>query len=43
MGSSIGRYERDLARYRSDARHRPWLDGDRFDLPFCARVAVGQI
>lgn len=43
MGSPIGRYERDLKRYRSDARHRPWLDDDCFDLPFCARVAINQI
>ncbi len=43
MGSPIGRYESDLRRYRSDARHRPWLDDDCFELPFCARVAAGQI
>ena len=43
MGSPIGRYERDLQRYRSDARHRPWLDDYCFELPFCARVAIDQI
>ncbi len=43
MSSPIGRYESDLRRYRSDARHRPWLDDDCFDLPFCARVAINQI
>jgi len=43
VGSPIGRYESDLRRYRSDARHRPWLDDDCFDLPFCARVAIDQI
>ena len=43
MGSPIGRYERDLQRYRSDARHRPWLNDDCFELPFCACVAINQI
>jgi len=43
MGTPIGRYESDLQRYRSDARRKPWLDDDCFDLPFCARVAVDQI
>lgn len=43
MGSPIGRYESDLRRYRSDARHKPWLDGSCFELPFCARVAINQI
>lgn len=43
MGSPIGRYESDVRCYRSDARHRPWLDDDCFELPFCARVAVDQI
>lgn len=43
MGSPIGRYESDLRRYRSDARHRPWLDDSCFELPFCVRVAVDQI
>ena len=43
MSSPIGRYESDLRRYRSDARHRPWLDDDCFELPFCARVAANQI
>ncbi len=43
MSSPIGRYESDLQRYRSDARHRPWLDDYRFELPFCARVAIDQV
>lgn len=43
MGSPRGRYESYLRRYRSDARHKPWLDGDCFELPFCARVAIDQI
>ena len=43
MGSPIGRYESDLRCYRSDARHRPWLDDDCFELPFCTRVAADQI
>jgi hypothetical protein len=43
MGSPIGRYESDLQRYRSDARRRPWLDDDCFELSFCARVAIEQI
>jgi len=43
MGSPIGRYESDLRRYRSDARHRPWLSDDCFELPFCVRVAIDQI
>lgn len=43
MGSPIGRYESDLQRYRSDARRRPWLNDDCFELPFCTRVAVAQI
>ena len=43
MGTPIGRFESDLRRYRSDARHRPWLDDDCFELPFCARVAIDQI
>ena len=43
MGSPIGRYESDLQRYRSDARHRPWLDDYCFELPFCSRVAIDQI
>ena len=43
MGTPIGRYESDLTRYRSDERHRPWLDDSSFELPFCARVAVDQI
>jgi hypothetical protein len=43
MGSPIGRYESDLQRYRSDARRRPWLNDDCFELPFCTRVTVAQI
>jgi hypothetical protein len=43
MGSPIGRYESDLRRYRSDARHKPWLDDSCFELPFCALVAINQI
>lgn len=43
MGSPIGRYESDLQHYRSDARHRPWLNDDCFELPFCTRVAIGQV
>jgi len=43
MGSPIGRYESDLRRYRSDARHRPWLDDSCFELPFCTSVAIDQI
>ena len=43
MGSPIGRYESDLRHYRSDARHKPWLDDSCFELPFCARVAIDQI
>jgi len=43
MGSPIGRYESDLRRYRSDVRHKPWLDDSRFELPFCAEAAINQI
>jgi hypothetical protein len=43
MGSPIGRYESDLQRYRSDARRRPWLADDCFELVFCVRTAIRQI
>jgi len=43
MGSPIGRYESDLQRHRTEARRRPWLDDDCFELSFCTRVAINQI
>lgn len=43
MSSPNVRYERDLRRYRSDARKRLWLDDDCFDLYFRAHVAADQI
>jgi hypothetical protein len=43
MGSPIGRYERDLQRYRRDARRNPLYDESAFKQPFCVRTAIHQL